>query len=69
DKNLVFESWLTPDVKGAKGYMQTPCVSPWRTVIASDDARNILASRLTLNLNEPCKIEDTSWIRPVKYVG
>ena len=69
DKNLVFESWLTPDVKGAKGYMQTPCVSPWRTVIASDDARDILASRLTLNLNEPCKIEDTSWIRPVKYVG
>lgn len=69
DKNMVFESWLTPDVKGAKGYMQTPCVSPWRTVIASDDARNILASRLTLNLNEPCKITDTSWIHPVKYVG
>lgn len=69
DKNLIFESWLTPDARGDKGYMQTPCVSPWRTVIASDDARNILASRMTLNLNEPCKIEDTSWIHPVKYVG
>ena len=69
DKNMVFESWLTPDAKGDKGYMQTPCVSPWRTVIASDDARNILASRITLNLNEPCKIEDTSWIKPVKYIG
>lgn len=69
DKNMIFESWLTPDTKGDKGYMQTPCVSPWRTVIASDDARNILASRMTLNLNEPCKIEDTSWIHPVKYVG
>ena len=69
DKNMIFESWLTPDAKGDKGYMQTPCVSPWRTIIASDDARNILASRMTLNLNEPCKIEDTSWIHPVKYVG
>ena len=69
DKNMIFESWLKPDTKGDKGYMQTPCVSPWRTVIASDDARNILASRMTLNLNEPCKIEDTSWIHPVKYVG
>jgi len=69
DKNLVFESWLTPDVKGDKGYMQAPCHSPWRTVIVSDDARKILASRLTYNLNDPCKIEDTSWIKPVKYVG
>ena len=69
DKNMIFESWLTPDARGDKGYMQTPCGSPWRTVIASDDARNILASRMTLNLNEPCKIEDTSWIHPVKYVG
>ena len=69
DKNMIFESWLTPDAKGDKGYMQTPCNSPWRTVIVSDDARNILASRITLNLNEPCKIEDTSWIHPVKYVG
>lgn len=69
DKNMVFESWLTPDAKGDKGYMQTPCNSPWRTVIVSDDARDILASRITLNLNEPCKIADTSWIHPVKYVG
>lgn len=69
DKNMIFESWLTPDVNGDKGHMQTPCNSPWRTVIVSDDARNILASRITLNLNEPCKIEDTSWIHPVKYVG
>lgn len=69
DKNMVFESWLTPDVKGDKGYMQAPSHSPWRTVIVSDDARKILASRLTYNLNDPCKIEDTSWIKPVKYVG
>lgn len=69
DKNMIFESWLTPDARGDKGHMQTPCVSPWRTVIANDDARNILAARVTLNLNEPCKIEDTSWIHPVKYVG
>ena len=69
DKNLVFESWLTPEAKGYKGYMQTPCHSPWRTVIVSDDARNILASRITLNLNDPCKYTDTSWIKPVKYVG
>ena len=69
DKNMVFESWLTPDAKGDKGYMQTPCQSPWRTIVASDDAHNMLASRMTLNLNEPCKIEDTSWIKPVKYIG
>ena len=69
DKEMVFESWLTPDAMGAKGYMQTPCNSPWRTIIVSDDARDILASRMTLNLNEPCKIEDTSWIKPMKYVG
>ncbi|WP_207535340.1 glycoside hydrolase family 97 protein [Desertivirga arenae] len=69
DKNMVFESWLTPDAKGDKGYLQAPCTSPWRTVIVSDDARNILSSKLTLNLNEPSKIEDTSWIKPVKYVG
>ena len=69
DAEMVFESWLTPDAMGAKGYMQTPCQSPWRTVIVSDDARDILASRITLNLNEPCKIEDTSWIRPMKYMG
>ena len=69
DKNLVFESWLTPDAQGNKGHMQAPCHSPWRTVMVSDDARNILASKLILNLNEPCKLEDTSWIKPVKYVG
>ena len=69
DQNMVFESWLTPDAQGNKGYMQTPCHTPWRTIIVSGDAREILASRLTLNLNEPCKIEDTSWIKPVKYIG
>ena len=69
DKNMVFESWLTPDAQGNKGHLQAPCVSPWRTVMVSDDARDILASNLILNLNEPCKIEDTSWIKPVKYVG
>ncbi|MBQ0909472.1 glycoside hydrolase family 97 protein [Flavobacterium sp. F-328] len=69
DKNMVFESWLTPDAKGDKGYMQAPQHSPWRTIIVSDDAREILASKMTLNLNEPNKIEDTSWIKPVKYVG
>lgn len=69
DKNLVFQSHLTPDAKGNKGHLQAPCVSPWRTIIASSDARDILASRMTLNLNEPCKIEDTSWIKPVKYIG
>lgn len=69
DKNLVFESWLTPDAQGWKGYLQAPCTSPWRTVIVSDDARDILASKITLNLNEPCAYEDVSWIKPVKYVG
>ena len=69
DKNMVFESWLTPDAKGNKGYMQTPCHTPWRTIIVTDDARKMLASRMTLNLNEPCQIEDTSWIKPVKYIG
>lgn len=69
DTTLTFQSWLTPDAQGKKGYMQTPCHTPWRTVMVSDDARDILASHLTLNLNEPCKIEDVSWIRPVKYIG
>ena len=69
DKNMVFESWLTPDAQGNKGYLQAPCHTPWRTVMVSDDARDILASKLILNLNEPCKLEDTSWIKPVKYVG
>lgn len=69
DKNMVFESWLTPDATGMKGYLQTPCQSPWRTVMVSDDARDMLSSHLILNLNEPCKIEDTSWIHPTKYCG
>ena len=69
DKNMVFESWLTPDATGLKGCMQTPCQSPWRTVLVSDDARDMLSCKLTLNLNEPCKIEDTSWIHPTKYCG
>lgn len=64
-----FESWLTPDAQGNKGHLQTPCQSPWRTVMVTDDARKTLASRLILNLNEPCKLEDTSWIKPVKYIG
>ena len=69
DKNMVFESWLTPDATGLKGYMQTPCNTPWRTILVSDDARDMLSSHLILNLNEPCKIKDTSWIHPTKYVG
>ena len=69
DSNMVFTSHLTPDAIGDKGYMQAPRTTPWRTIIVSDDARDILASDLTLNLNEPCKIEDTSWIKPVKYMG
>ncbi|MFR0836776.1 MAG: glycoside hydrolase family 97 protein [Barnesiella sp.] len=69
DENMIFESHLTPDAKGDKGYMQAPANTPWRTVIVSDDARKILASHLTLNLNEPCKLEDTSWIKPIKYIG
>ena len=64
-----FTSWLTPDAEGFKGHLQAPCTSPWRTVIVSENANGILASRITLNLNEPCKIEDTSWIKPCKYVG
>lgn len=69
DENLIFQSWLTPDANGTKGHMQAPCKTPWRTVIVSDDARDILASNITLNLNDPCKIEDTSWIKPIKYIG
>lgn len=69
DRNFVFESWLTPDATGNKGYQQAPCTTPWRTVMVSDDAREILASNLILNLNEPCAYEDVSWIKPVKYVG
>jgi hypothetical protein len=69
DKNMVFQSWLTPNANDDKGNMQAPLTSPWRTIMVSNDARDILASKMTLNLNEPCKIENTSWIKPVKYVG
>lgn len=69
ENNNTFVSHLTPDARGDKGYLQTPSVSPWRTVIVGRKATDILASRITLNLNEPSKIEDTSWIHPVKYVG
>ncbi|MBD0400316.1 glycoside hydrolase family 97 protein [Flammeovirga sp. EKP202] len=69
DKNFVFESHLTPDAQGVKGYMQAPRPTPWRTVIASKNAGDILLSKITLNLNEPCAIEDVSWIKPVKYMG
>ncbi len=69
DENFVFTSHLTPDAIGDKGYMQTPCTSPWRTVIVSDKAGDILLSNITLNLNEPCAYEDVSWIKPVKYIG
>ena len=69
DKNMIFRSWLTPDAQGFKGYLQTPCQSPWRTIMITDDARKVLSSHLILNLNEPCKIKDTSWIHPTKYVG
>lgn len=69
DKNMTFTSWLTPDAKGDKGHMQAPNHSPWRTIIVSDDAREILASKMTYNLNDPSKIDNTSWIKPVKYIG
>jgi hypothetical protein len=67
--NYVLRTWLTPDAEGVKGRLQVPCVTPWRTVMVVDDARKVLASRLILNLNEPCAIEDVSWIHPVKYMG
>lgn len=69
DKNMVFTSYLTPDAQGWKGYMQTPCHTPWRTIEVSDDARELLASRMVLNLNDPCAYDDVSWIKPVKYIG
>ena len=69
DKNFIFTSWLTPDAQGNKGHMQSPCHSPWRTIMVSDDARDMLASNLILNLNDPCAYDDTSWIKPVKYIG
>lgn len=68
-ENNTFVSHLTPDAVGDKGHLQTPTPSPWRTVIVGEKATDILASRITLNLNEPSKIEDTSWIKPVKYIG
>lgn len=69
DKTFVFTSHLTPDATGLKGCMQTPCETPWRTVMVSDDARDMLSSNLILNLNEPCALEDVSWIHPTKYCG
>jgi hypothetical protein len=69
DKNFILESFLTPDAVGDKGYMQAPCQSPWRTIIVSDKAADILTSKLVLNLNEPTKFKDVSWIKPIKYVG
>ena len=69
DSTMVFRSWLTPDIDGTKGHIQTDAVSPWRVVMVGESAKDILASRIVLNLNEPCKIEDTSWIKPMKYVG
>ena len=68
-QTFLMSSHLTPDKNGTKGYIQTGSTSPWRTIIVSDDARNILASNLIVSLNEPCKLEDTSWIKPTKYVG
>ena len=69
DKTMTFESWLTPDAQGTKGYIQTPFNTPWRTVLVSDDARDMLSSNLILNLNEPCALDDVSWIKPIKYCG
>lgn len=69
DTTMTFTSWLTPDNQGKKGYMQTPVKTPWRTAIITDDARDILASRLIYNLNDPTSYKDTSWIKPVKYIG
>ena len=69
DTTMTFTSWLTPDATGLKGCMQTPCETPWRTVMLSDDARDMLSSNLILNLNEPCALDDVSWIHPTKYCG
>ena len=70
DRNFVFEAHLTPDANGTKGRLQAPCHTPWRTIIVSDDARDVLASNITLNLNEPCRINDAaSWVKPMKYIG
>ena len=69
DKNFVFTTLLTPDAQGVKGRLQAPCHSPWRTVMVCEKATDVLASRLILNLNEPCALKDVSWIHPVKYMG
>ena len=69
DQKMIFTSWLTPDIDGSKGHIQTDAKSPWRVIMVGETAKDILASRIVLNLNEPCKIEDTSWIKPMKYVG
>ncbi len=66
---LTFRTWLTPDAQGVKARLQTPCKTPWRTVMVVDDARKVLSSRMILNLNEPCAIKDVSWIHPTKYMG
>jgi hypothetical protein len=68
-KTYALTSHLVPNSIGDKAYLQTPCVSPWRTIMVSDDARDIIGSKMILNLNEPSKIDDTSWIKPMKYVG
>lgn len=69
DTNYVFTSWLTPNINNDKAEIGTPFSTPWRTVMISDKATDILASNLILNLNDPCKIADTSWIKPIKYMG
>ena len=69
DRTFVFRTWLTPDAEGVKGRLQAPCKSPWRTVMVCEKATDVLSSRLILNLNEPCALEDVSWIHPVKYMG
>ena len=69
EDNHVFRSHLTPDIDGTKGHIQTSATSPWRVIMVGETAKDILASRIVLNLNEPCKLEDTSWIKPMKYVG
>ena len=69
DTTMTFRAWLCPDATGYKGRIQAPCVTPWRTVMVCEKATDVLASRLILNLNEPCALEDVSWIHPVKYMG
>ena len=68
-KAYTFRAWLCPDATGYKGRVQAPCTTPWRTVMVCEKATDVLASRLILNLNEPCALEDVSWIHPVKYMG